>query len=182
MTTLYPALSLLLIMPVLAPFAQAIEKSRPMEEMHGGCENYQLNLKKEFELWEQKPAAHPAEAKLELPLGKRLDLQLKNEASVKFAVKPKKSSPEKEKAYGGNFRVKPDFDGTLRISAGNKLWFDLVEPGKKEAVPSENFEMQTKCEKILKAVEFPVRKGVEYALQVSGSKKETAGFLLSQRP
>lgn len=156
----------------------AMEKSRPMSEMHGDCANYQMDLKKELELWEKE--ARPVASAKSIPLGQRLDLRLTEQSKVSFTVKPEKASPPKEKTFAGVFKVRPDFDGTLRAAAGGKLWFDLVDAGAKAAVPSAAFEMQTKCAKILKVVEFPVRKGVEYALQISGSKSESAAFLLTR--
>lgn len=142
------------------------QKSRPMGEMHGACDNYKMNMSEELAAWSQSPFLRQPGEKAFLPLATKLTLKLSPEGS----------------AFAGRFPVRAEADGRMKISAGSKLWFDLVDTRTGQPVEAAEFEMQTGCEKIFKVVAFPVRKDATYTLQVSKSARADADFLLTGAP
>lgn len=155
------------------------EMSRPMNEMHGDCSNYEMNVNKEMALWDENATAIPAESQASLPLSKRVSLSLTKQGLIHLVHDPAKSFPVNGQAYAGVFRVRASKTGTLKIAAGQKLWFDLVDESSKKIVAATNFEMQTNCKKIFKAVEFSVSNNRTYFLQVTSSNSPSADFLLA---
>ena len=152
----------------------AAEMSKPMSKMNGGCNNYSISLSKEFVAWMQ-PAVSGTGA--DLPLGKRVQVALDDHAKVKLVVKPEKKFPSGSKA--GVFKLAVSEAGTYRISLGGKMWVDLVDAQGK-VVPSDRFEMQTKCESIFKVVEYKLAAGGSYTVQISSSPANSADVLVTR--
>lgn len=159
--------------------AISAEKSRPMDEMHGDCSNYKTKLQEELSAWENPSLAIPATAKEPLPLMRKVSLALSESQKVKLPQKPEKSFAGKGPSYAGIFPLRFSKTGQVRIAAGGKVWFDLVDKSTNKLVESAEFEMQTKCSKIYKVVTFPVREGLDYLIQVSSSSAPNADFIFS---
>lgn len=161
------------------PLRASAETSRPMDEMHGDCSSYRMNVRKELAAWPapaQKPGALDA-----LEIGKKLALPLSAQASVRYLLEPEKRFAPKGAAYGGVFRFRAPKTGDFLISAGSKVWFDVVDVEAKTRVASSEFEMQTGCERIFKAVAFPLVAGRAYAIQFNGSAAPSAVAMISER-
>lgn len=166
-----PVLLLLLFVP---PVPAHAETSRPMSEMHGNCENFKSDVKRELALWKDKGLRVPSGESLRL--GKKLHLPLAKDAS--YLVKPGKTFSVKGESFGGVFALRRVSGSKLRVSAGSKVWFDLVDVKGKARVPATEFEMQTDCDRVFKTVLFDVEPGKQYALQVSSAPQGAATFVV----
>lgn len=149
-----------------------------MDEMHGGCSNYKLNVKSALQAWES-PAASVAPG-IALPLQKRATLQLSEKDSVKFVQKPEKEFRVKGKTFAGLFTFRSGKEKSLGVAAGTKVWFDVVDNKTRKIIPPEQFEMQTGCDKVFKFVKYAVSPDSEYTLQVSSSSQPQAEFAIVQ--
>lgn len=165
----------LLLLMITSVAAHAAEMSRPMSEMHGGCKDFKLNLTNELKAW-QEPAV---KAQAEIPNGKKAELALLKQEKVTFLKAPGKSFPVKGESFGGVFPFQVQKAGKYRISAGSKIWFDVVEVSTKKFVDASEFEMQTGCDKIFKTVVFELAANTKYALQLSSNAKPSAEFLIT---
>ncbi len=162
----------------------AIGHARPMSEMHGDCSNYELNISAELKTWDAPKAplaAADTSKKLQSPIAQGIlyEISLVPEAKVKFLAKPEKSKPDGDKLSGGLARVQIHEAGTYRVSIGQKVWVDVLDE-KSQIVESKSFEMQTKCPKIFKVVEYELKKGL-FTLQFSGSQTNLVKVLLSRK-
>ncbi len=164
---------------LMASSTLGAEKSRPMDQMHGDCGEYETPIQEELSAWDRGTTKISANDAQPLPLLKRVSLALNESEQVKFLQKPEKTFPVTGKSYAGIFTLSPGKKGNLRIAAGAKLWFDLVDKGSSKVIEAAEFEMQTGCSKIFKVVTFPVEGGRGYALQVSSSKTPQAEFIFS---
>jgi hypothetical protein len=68
-------------------------------------------------------------------------------------------------------------DGTYRVSAGSRVWIDVVEGTR--PVPSAKFEGHSGCAKVHKTVAFPLKASLAYLVQISGSEKAGVSILLT---
>ena len=170
-------LAILTAFAFCASLAAAAEKSRPMAEMHGGCENYKANIKLPLELWGKPAEQVAASAKSPLALNKRVSLELLAQSAVSFVQKPGKEFPIKGKRFAGLFSVRAEKDGFLNVASGSRVWFDLIGGSSKKIVDASEFEMQTGCDKIAKIVRFPVVAKTDYIFQVSSSAEAHADFI-----
>jgi hypothetical protein len=162
--------------------------SRPMNEMEGGCENFAMPLAKEMSLWDKSElrvqGAQDDKSTAILPAGRNISLSLYPQKKVVLPVKPEKDFAKKsETAFAGLASIQVPKDGTYRISLGSKVWLDLIAEeggdGAPKVVPAANFEMQTGCAKIFKAVEYNLKAGKKYYLQISSSLSPSAQVLTS---
>jgi len=152
---------------------------RPFSEMKGGCENYALDLKRDLALWDESPAELQANLNAEpLPLEKRVKLEL--QTNTDFLVQPEKTFDLKGPAYAGVVKFNPPESGVYRVSMGERVWLDVIEVQTKKALQAKRFEMQTKCPKIFKTVEFELESGKEYALQISSVPNKNTHVLITK--
>ncbi|MGE4133947.1 MAG: hypothetical protein AB7F86_20085 [Bdellovibrionales bacterium] len=176
---------LALVLLALPSWAMVKEKAdhRPMDEMQGNCENFAMDLSGEMRAWEAP--AIPLEAGRDLtsrtPLStnKRIAFKLHPNKETKFLVKPEKSFPTKS-PYAGIGLFRPMDTGIYRVSLGQKVWFDLIDKRTGEVVPAKKFEMQTKCDKVFKAVEYVLQADKDYFVQVSSSPKPTVDLIFKR--
>ncbi|MGE3262962.1 MAG: hypothetical protein AB7K68_14370 [Bacteriovoracia bacterium] len=181
-----PFINFFLLFLVVSSTAFSMEKAqhRAFREMKGGCDRFQVPLQAEFAAWEKTAqvvqAAEATESAPALPIGNRIDLALSEQKKVKLAVQPQKVFATKAKTYGGLAKFSVPNDGKYRVSLGGKIWVDLVEEEGGKIVPASHFEMQTGCKKIFKVVEFSLRAGVNYLVQISSNPAATAPLLLSE--
>lgn len=106
-------------------------------------------------------------------------LALRPQGDVKFPAPPEKSFPVEGGANGGVSGFESPKSGRVRVAAGSKIWFDVVDRETKKPVEARAFEMQTGCDKIFKVVEFELRARRGYVLQVSSGGAKTAEFLIT---
>ena len=156
---------------------------RPMSEMQGPCSNFGWNMAEEFKLWAVAPVAAIAKPKNDdltaLKLGARYDVALKPHGDVTFIAKPEQDRGSPTVFSGLAAFVVPQAGGYC-VSASNGLWIDAVRNG--TVIPSSAFEMQTKCDTIFKSVAYRFEAGDRIVLQLSGSRTESVGLLISRWP
>jgi hypothetical protein len=171
---------------VAGSIALAQPTSRPMSEMHGKCSDFAWDVQNELKLWGDTPVAltaAPLAAKAsEAPKGKKIQLELGSERLMRLLVQPARPTPPEMSSFGGFVAFEVPRDGDYRVSAGSRLWFEVVPAGKSKAVESPGFEMQTGCEKIIKVVLYPLKAKTRYLLQVTGSAVSNAAFLITPAP
>jgi hypothetical protein len=163
----------------------SVATSRPMSEMSGGCENYAMPLSKELSLWDQSEirvqGARDVKSTASLPAGQRVNLSLHMQKKVSLPAKPEKDFSKGEPTFAALATMEVKRDGLYRVSLGSKVWLDLVESGSEvpQIVPAAHFEMQTGCRKIFKVVEYNLKAGRKYLLQISSSREPAAQVLTS---
>jgi len=169
--------AVLMFVMILSREVFAAEKSRPMGEMHRSCLDFKLNLSQEFKIWKERPLkAHSAE---EFLTQKRTQLSLVKQEQIRFLKTPEKLFPVKGESYGGVFYFQVPKSGKFRISAGSKVWSDVVEVDTNKIIEAAEFEMQTGCDRIFKTVIFDLTAKTKYALQVNSSVKPAVDFLIT---
>lgn len=156
------------------------EKSRPMDEMHGDCSAYKIDLSNEFKKWKEEPTTVKQSASEKISLDQKIKLQLETQSSVSFAVPPGKTYPPEPIKHAGLVSLKVKESGRYLISAGERLWLDLVQLDSKKMIESSTFEMQTKCPTILKAVEYALTADKTYVIQVSGAGNSQVDLLVTK--
>ena len=165
---------------VLAFSARAFaEDHRPFSEMHGGCENFRMAIAKDLAQW-VKPAEKLApDSAAPVSPGKKIELGPLEEGAA-FAVKPEKEFRKGKVSFAGSVSLRVPEAGVYRVSLGGKILLDVVDRAAGNALAAERFEMQTKCPKIFKAVEYRLEKDKDYLLQVSSSASKSAELLVSK--
>jgi hypothetical protein len=171
-----------LIIALIGTFASfARAEDTPMAQMQGGCADYKWDMTAEFAAWATKPTAIEAgREQNEAPVvdaGVHYDVTLRSHEAVQFVTAPEKDRGGPGKS-SGLLKFTPKDDGLYRISASTGLWIDLVHFGAR--VPSDAFQMQTKCESIFKSVAFRLKGGQPHIIQLNGSPLKTAGLLISK--
>jgi hypothetical protein len=160
--------------------APGVEARQAGQGMAGGCEAFKWDMSREMVAWESggtgmaalaeaSPSAAPA------PLGRRLDLKLLPAKDVRFAASPERAP---ETGYAGLLAISVPADGIYRVSAGSRLWIDMVGGGQR--VPSARFEGHSSC-KLHKSVAFALKAGT-YVVQLSGSEKPEVSVLVTAEP
>jgi len=168
----------------LAPcYATAGEAQRPMSEMHGDCSNFSLDLKHEFDLWQSaattvQAAAAAVEGAQALSTERLYEVKLLPHASVRFEAPPLKDRGGPDK-FSGLVRLQVPADGIYGVAASNGLWIDVVDG--RALVSADRFEMQTGCKRIFKIIEFPLRAGTSYWLQLNGNPSEKVAISITKR-
>ena len=163
----------------LAAAAEAGQAGRGME---GGCEAYAWDMRREMAAWDQGGttlaalAAGSPEAAA-VPLGRRLDVKLLPVGDVRFAAAPERKP---EAGYAGLVPVSVPADGTYRVSAGSRVWLDVVAQGQR--IPSAKFEGHGGCAKVHKSVAFALKAGTRYLVQVSASEKAEVSLMVTPEP
>jgi hypothetical protein len=137
-------------------------------------------MRTELAAWRAAPVAIDlARFRGELPLGVRIDAVLRPNAELKFLVAPRRAP--KPDSFGGLPAFQVPKDGLFRVSAGAPVWIDIVETDTGRNIPSSGFEMQANSD-LRKCVAYPLRAGVRYTLQISGSKGASASLLITPAP
>lgn len=167
------------IMLLLAFGWARAEMTRPMDEMHGDCSHFAVNLKREFRLWAESSSTIVSADTEMLPVSKKISLLLRDQATLHFAADPAKVFPT-ERPHGGIFEFDAKSSGQYRVSVGSKIWFDVVDAGSKEIVMATSFEMQTQCKAIFKTVAYDLRAGHKYYIQVSSSPYDRVDMLVTR--
>jgi len=163
--------------------ARAADPSLPqraMPDMQGQCSNFGWNMAEEFKLWDGAPSAAIAKPSSDdlpaLTLGARYNVALKPHVEVSFAAKPEQDRGAPT-VFSGLVAFVVPRTGIYRVSASNGLWIDVVRNG--TVIPSSAFEMQTKCATIFKSVAYRFDASDRMILQLSGSRTDQVGLLIS---
>ncbi len=158
---------------VVAVMAQA---SRPIEEMRGNCDDYALDVQRELAAMKDTPLKLTAltsrgTAPPMSPIGQSLLVTLHHPGQVTLAATPKRSG-----SYAGLLAFSVPTDGQYRISAGSPIWIEVLNS--QERVESTGFEMQTGCAALFKTIQYRLKAGLNYWLELSANTS-TATMLLS---
>ena len=158
------------------------EDHRPFSEMHGGCEQFKTPIQKDLSIWAKESVKlSPFPAKANIPLEKKVLLGPLSSSTDSLLVKPEKDFRKGKKSYAGSASLRVPRNGVYRVSLGSKIWLDLVDNGNKNVLEANHFEMQTKCDRIFKVVEYRLERDRDYTLQVSSSLSDVAAILVSPK-
>jgi len=154
------------------------QASRPIDEMRGSCDDYALNVRKELATMEGVPRKLTALPSRETappmsPIGQLLLVTLHNTEKIMLAATPKQSGP-----YSGLLAFSVPTDGNYRISAGAAVWIEVVH-GQARVEPTQ-FEMQTGCATLFKTIQYRLKKGVGYWIELSGNMTAVTLLLSSE--
>ena len=157
---------------------------RPMSEMQGDCDQYGLDLTREFKSWEkhpQKVSAQPdSENASRLSLGDKTSVFLQPMHQVSFLSPPPEGKRGFEGTYGGMVRVKAGKKGSYRFCMSTKVWLDVVDPTTGTPLKNRLFEMQTQCDRIFKVVVFDLEPEREYLLQLAFCRSAQMQMLITR--
>lgn len=145
-----------------------------------GCDAYDPDIALELKLLpspESKIAAAPTDAQARLEAGKAYIVTLAAQTGVQLAIPPRRHVLE-EGAFAGLVGFEVPEDGTWRVSLSKESWAEVVGPDG-AAVRSSRFQGREGCPAMRKMVEFPLRAGVAYTLQLSGGTDPEIGVLVT---
>lgn len=154
----------------LPAFAQNLPAPRPMDQMHGDCGAFAMDVSREVALWasgslDAGTAGAESGSGPMLAPGVLAHVALQPQSAVTFAVAPGQDRGAADH-YAGHLRLTIPEAGLWRVAASNGLWFDAVSGG--AIVDSSTFEMQTGCAGPFKVVVFDLPAG-EVDFQFNGS-------------
>jgi hypothetical protein len=176
-----PGLILSIFFLTIAPSTvQSMAQSRPMDQMHGGCDHYAVDLKSEMHLMAAPSlgvtAASAAAETPGVPASQALEVTLLPQSNVHFILPPAQNHTGPDRRAGLlSLGVLPK--GDWRVSADQFVWIDMV--GARHLLASPSFEMQTGCAVILKTVVFHVPEAMLADLQLSGANSATVKLLIT---
>jgi len=145
-----------------------------------GCDGFEWDMKREFELLRAQPSAVAALAAVVpdarfAPLEQRLDVALLPSKQVKLEVPPRRDpGPD---TYAGLVRIRVPRTADYRLSASQRLWIEVFGPA--GVVGSTKFTMSSTCETLRKSVVFPLEGETDYWIQLSGSPTAEAILLVT---
>jgi|CXWL01.1.fsa_nt_gi hypothetical protein len=113
-------------------------------------------------------------------LGQHLYVKLAPEAEVRLLATPGKRF-DGGPFHAGLLVLDPPADGTYGIGAATRLWFDVVDLESGSVVEATAFDMNASCSKLHKLVEFPLKAGRPYALQLSSAATEKVDLSITRR-
>ena len=153
--------------------------------MHGGCENYQWDMRQEFALAEAPsidvPVYSAADAGVgPAPVAAKLRVRLLPTDTVRFLVEPERRGKKSEE-FAGLVRFSVPVAGTYRVSTMTPVWLEVTS-SKAKRIQSNKFEMQSQCAKVHKSAAFPLRAGESYWLQMSASRTSEAHIIITPEP
>ena len=175
------AIGLGVLLAASAAVSQDVERGRPMSEMRGDCDNYQLDLKPEFGRWDnvQARATAGAGASSAPSIGVETVTELALVASDRLqpVIQPGQDRRDPTN-FSGVVSVQFPNPGRWRLAASNGAWADLTADG--ALLKDPWFEMQPRCRSIFKVVIFEVERPGPVWLQINGSRSEQIRVLLTK--
>ena len=141
-------------------------------EMHGDCGAFKTNIQQELKVWNAVGIPLKAERRPKLPSGTKLQLTLQPQSALTFPVPPSRQPGGKGPAFGGVFTFKPVTNGAHQVALGKRAWLDVVDADTNKIVESEAFDMQTKCDKMVKVITYNLAAGKDYWFQINSSPTE----------
>jgi hypothetical protein len=160
--------------------AAALEASRPIEEMRGGCDHYALDVDTELAAMTSVPRkltalAGRGPAPAIGPAWQPLTIRLQQADQVALAHTPKRPGPN-----AGLVALSVPDDGVYRVSVDSAAWIEIVHDD--ERVEPIQFEMQTGCPTLFKIIRYRLTRGGDYWLELSaGSPVVTMLFTAETR-
>lgn len=182
-----PGTGLVLLLIALATGAAADQ--RPLEEMRGDCRDYRMKLGPEFSAWRRdalpREAAGDADAALERPLSltQRYVVQLRPVAELSLPRPDAEGeTADAPSGQGGLLAFRTPANGFYRICLGDEVQVDLLSVGRRtRQVAPREFEMQSACETVYKCLEYMLRGGRSYVLQLSGAQSPVVEIQVTAR-
>ena len=161
-------------------FAFAAPTHRPMEEMHGGCASFQMNV--ESELRAMSGSAPPViawpaqgERRALLSLLTPIAATLLPHDHVSLNIEPKRPGD-----YAGIVGFRVPTAGRYRVSLSTSAWIEVVtDAGRIEPTA---FEMQSHCPTLFKTILYSLEAGTFYWLETSASVDELTILLTPEHP
>jgi hypothetical protein len=161
------------------------QQKRPMNEMAGGCGDYQWNMQREFAIADGDAIPAPVYIELDdaaapVELDRKLAIALFPTNDVRFLVEPERRGKKTEE-FAGIAKVRVAQDGTYRFSTVIPYWVEIVTLDGKR-VKSNKFEMQSQCKKVFKSAAFPLKANTDYWLQMSASRAKETAIIVTKEP
>lgn len=154
-------------------------RHRPMDEMHGGCASFQMDLRREMEVLgraAQRLAAWPTQRHhaSQLAVWSPVTITL-----LPFDQAALSAVPKRPGAYAGLIPFVVRKSGQYRISAGTPVWVEVIANGHR--VQPVEFEMQSQCAVLFKTVVYALAADVPYWLELSGVTQDVRILLSEHR-
>lgn len=176
-----------LVLLLAAPggaLAQPAPRGRPMHEMRGGCDNFGLDMRREFALFAGPAREVPAFAGPPGPEAPALrpdvlaEVPLLGFGAYRPVVAPAQNRSA-EGRFGGNIAVELPGPGRWRVSAGpGGSWYDLVDTAG-ATLHDPWFEMQTGCATPFKTVVFQAMAAGRFTLSLNGNRTQRLRLLVT---
>lgn len=172
---------LALVAAILAiPHAvSATPTHRPMDEMHGGCDSFQMQVDAEL-LAMTGPAngvmAWPAQGEPRgfLQLLTPIAVTLLPRDHVSLTIEAKRPGD-----YAGIVAFRVPASGRYRVSLGSSAWVEIVTQNGR--IEPTAFEMQSHCPTVFKTIVFSLEADESYWLEVTSAVQEV-NVLLTADP
>lgn len=183
MALLYVRFALLGV--VVALTACGGQQRRSMDDMRGGCDDYQWNMKEEFRIADEPGEPITAYSKVPsnaatAPINRKLEAELFPTGAVKFIVEPERRGKRPDE-FAGLIRFVVPESGFYRVSTGTAFWVEVVDSdGNRIRAPK--FEMQSQCNKVFKSAAFPLKANSSYWLQMSASRGKEVYLIITREP
>ena len=117
-----------------------------------------------------------------IPAVQRLDVSLHPADAVSLAaIRGRTASGRSHQwtdTYAGLLKFTVPMDGVYRISASSRTWIDVLESGQAVARIRPDHRLH-RCGHVHKSVEFPLKKGNSYWLEVSGSDNRVIALVIT---
>ncbi len=140
--------------------------------MDGGCGSFKADITKEMNIWNSDPVTSTSGERTTLPLAKKIKFGLRPHSAVEFPVAPEKILNKEKTGFSGVFYFTPTVSGVYQVALGKRAWLDIVESDAKKIVKAGQFEMQTKCDKLVKVMSYQLSGGKAYVVQINSSPTE----------
>lgn len=156
-------------------------EQRPLDEMGGRCRDYRMNLGPELALWRSPAIAREAartgaDAVADLSLRQRYRIALHPVAEVALVL-PAESGTASD--HAGLVRVRIPGSGFYRVSLGGAYSVQVADGARPVAV--HEFEMQSRCDSIYKSIEYTLRAGKTYTIQILAPAAAEVDLLVTAR-
>jgi hypothetical protein len=110
------------------------------------------------------------------PATKRLDIMLQPADGVSLIATPKAEKTD-GKTFAGFVLFSLPNDGNYRVSSKTALWIDVLDGDK--ALKRAKLDRRMSCGRVHKSLGFVLKAGVNYWLQLSGSKGQEAHLMIT---
>jgi hypothetical protein len=137
------------------------------------CSGFRFDVSKELKVFSGKPrdvaATAAANSGAAIDVNQVYAVKLTDQSKVSFATTPGKSTVA-DGSYAGLLRITSPRTQTIRVTATEAAWLDVVSGGK--LVESTRHTGSGNCNVLRKVVEFNVAPDQPVTIQVSGSTEQ----------
>ena len=140
--------------------------------MDGGCGDFKADIAKELNIWNSDPVSPVSGERTILPLATKIKYVLRPHSTIEFLVAPEKILNKEKSGFAGVFNFTPAVSGVYQLALGKRAWLDVVDAGTKKIIKAGQFEMQTKCDKLVKVMSYQLSGGKAYVVQINSSPTE----------